>query len=81
MKCHNCSNTMGLARTTSGERSKTRWYQCPVCHAEHMSTQLNFEEDQRLTDMDPYSNFIASGHQSINANDENDFQLRQQDYH
>jgi len=46
-----------------------------------MSTRLTFDDDQRVTDMDPYSNFVVSSHQSINANDENDFQLRQQEYH
>jgi hypothetical protein len=81
MKCHNCTNTMELTRTASGERSKTQWHRCPVCHAEHMSTRLVLDEDQRVTDMDPFSNFIVSSSQSINANDENDFQLRQMDYH
>ena len=81
MNCHNCTNPMDLTRVASSERSKTQWYRCPVCHAEHMSTRLNLDEDQRVMDMDPYSNFISSSRRSIDANDENDFQLRQLDFH
>lgn len=81
MKCHNCTTTMVLERTASSERSKTQWYKCPICHSEHMSTRLLFEDSERDADLDPYSHFIVSSSQHINANDENNFQLRQQEYH
>ena len=81
MKCHNCSTTMLLSRTAASERSTTQWYRCPVCNAQHMSTRLLFDEQKNYADLDPYSHFVGSSSQHINANDENNFQLRQQDYH
>ncbi len=81
MKCHSCKTGMELKRTASGDRSTTKWYKCPVCHSEHMRTRLIFNEDSSSADLDPYNNFIVSNSQPINANDENNFQLRQLDYH
>lgn len=80
MKCHNCTTTMDLTRSATSERSKTQWYRCPVCHAEHMSTRLALDEDQRHIELDPYSNFMTDN-QHINANDENNFKLKQLDYY
>ena len=81
MKCHNCSTTMSLARTANSERSTTQWYKCPICSAQHMTTRLLIDEQKDDADLDPYSHFIASSSQHINANDENNFQLRQQEFH
>ncbi|MEM7209340.1 MAG: hypothetical protein AAF434_16070 [Pseudomonadota bacterium] len=81
MKCHNCSTTMTLSKTASSDRSKTEWHRCPVCNAEHMSTKLILEEDRSDCDLDPFSQFVwANSHPTV-ANDENNFQLRQQEYH
>ena len=81
MKCHSCKTTMELKRTATSERSSTRWYKCAICHAEHMSTRLTFNDEPDVADIDPFSNFVTSSNKSINANDENNFQLRQMDYH
>lgn len=81
MKCHSCKTGMELTRTADSDRSTTQWYRCPVCHAEHMRTKLTFSDGPTAPDLDPYSNFVTSNNQPINANDENNFQLRQLDYH
>ena len=80
MKCHNCKTSMTLTRSASSERSETEWFKCPLCNAEHMSTRLVFNGNDDV-DLDPYSQYVDGGNQSLNANDDSNFTLRQQEYH